>query len=930
MLRCLNQENVDACAQSYLRWIENFPANAPGFPPQELSQALIQSDGRDLRRNRMPLEFLKPVWPIVAARPAVLSWCLSNGRPNFMRRIYVLIFLVCVTLTLHAQTTLGKSGQPDPPSRDWHAGWITHPTAPLREPIVLHFRRALTLAAVPASYPVRVSADNRFILYVNGHRVGDGPARGDLTHWRYERFDLASLLQQGDNLITATVWNWGVYAAVAQISDRTAFLLESEATGETSISTGAGKSDGWQVEVEPGHTALDRDTVTFKTYFAAGPGEQIDASRYDWDWQSPTASIGNWVSAASPMRDSIFPHVSHAHSADTQGDNFWDLVPDELPHMEYTATDAGKGVLSTETTASYEPRMRLLEFPAKPIGLMANHHYRLVFDRKTLTTAYPQLTVSGGKGSKIVLTYAEALYDKDQQKGDRDEVADRKALGLTDSFLPDGGQHRTFEPLWWRTWRYLDLDITTGDQPLTLESLTANFTAYPFKELATFNSPDPDLAKIWDISWRTARDDAHETYMDTPYYEQLQYVGDTRIQALISYTVAGDDRLARQAIEAFDASRIPDGITRSRYPSSLPQSIPTFSLLYVGMLHDYWLYRPDSAFVRSKLPGTRTVLDWFARYENPDGLLRKLPWWSFIDWVAEKQEIPAYDANGESCVTTLEYLGALDQAAELEKALGDTHIYTDYSVRAFHIRSGLMSKCWSNARQLVADTPDLKSFSQQANILAVLTDVIPGAGQHEVLRRILPIDPGTTPNGVLSASYYFRFYLARALEHVPHDHADPVASLSQAYVPPAEPGPRYDNQVHADMAVEYLASLKPWRDLLPLHFSTWPEVPGNTRSDSHAWSAHPIYDLLTLVAGVEPASPGFATVRIAPHMGNLPSLTANFPHPQGNIEVKYERKGAGLDATVTLPGTLTGTFEFDGQSWPLKPGLNRIDTTSAH
>ena len=74
--------------------------------------------------------------------------------------------------------------------------------------------------------------------------------------------------------------------------------------------------------------------------------------------------------------------------------------------------------------------------------------------------------------------------------------------------------------------------------------------------------------------------------MDTPYCEQLQYVGDTRIQALISYAVAGDDRLARQALEAFDDSRFPDGITRSRYPSSLPQTIPTFSLLWVGMLHD--------------------------------------------------------------------------------------------------------------------------------------------------------------------------------------------------------------------------------------------------------------------------------------------------------------------------------------------------------
>ena len=822
-----------------------------------------------------------------------------------MRPILALLALCITCASLPAQSPM----QLDPPSREWHAGWITHPTAPLREPIVLHFRHTLALGAVPASYPVRVSADNRFILYVNGHRVGDGPARGDLTHWRYERFDLAPLLQHGDNLITATVWNWGVYAAIAQISDRTAFLLESEATGETSISTGVGKSDGWLVEVEPGHQPLDRETVSYKTYYAAGPGEQIDAAHYDWNWQSTKANGGNWVPAASPMRDSIFPGVSRAHSSDTQGDNFWDLIPDELPHMEYTPTSAGTavrtGVAALErlfplSAISVQP---LQPFPSSAVPVPASSHVHILLDRKTLTTAYPQLTVSGGKGSKIVLTYAEALYDKDQHKGDRDEIADRKALGLTDSFLPDGGDHRIFEPLWWRTWRYLDLDITTADAPITLESLTAQFTAYPFKELATFNSPDPDLTKIWDISWRTARDDAHETYMDTPYYEQLQYIGDTRIQALISYTVAGDDRLARQAIEAFDASRIPEGITRSRYPSSLPQSIPTFSLLYVGMLHDYWMYRPDPEFVRALVPGTRTILDWFSHYEAPDGLLRKLPWWSFIDWV-NQGETPTYDADGESCMTTLEYLGALNDAAGLEAALGDPTLASRYQIRATHVRTGLYVACWNRSRGLIADNPDQKVFSQQANILGVLYDVIPQDRQQEVLKQMLAIEPGTTPNGTLSASYYFRFYLARALDH-------------------------------AGMADEYLASIDPWRKLLPLHFSTWPETPAPTRSDSHAWSAHPIYDLLTLVAGIEPASPGFATVRIAPHLGNLPSLTANYPHPQGEIKVEYHytgphgdpriKGGSTFHAQINLPGSLAGTFEFGGRSWPLKPGVNRID-----
>ena len=816
---------------------------------------------------------------------------------------------------------------PDPPIRTWHASWITHPTAPLREPIVLHFRRAVTLAAVPTTYPVRVSADNRFILYVNDHRVGDGPARGDLLHWRYERFDLAPFLNPGPNLITATVWNFGILAPLAQFSDRTAFLLESEATGPDSISTGANgpanAKDTWQVEIEPGHTPLDRSTVTLQTYFAAGPGEEIDAAHYDWDWQSPTATSPSWVPATSPMRDSIFPGVNRAHSAGVTGDNQWGLVPDQLPPMEYTETDAGHAVLFPPPEEHIDPtpepgQLRSLQFP--PGTIPPHHHTKFTFDRKTLTTAYPRLTVSGGKGAKIRITYSEALYDNKQQKGDRDAKVFidengvrtvRRALGLTDRFLPDGAPHRVFEPLWWRTWRYLDLDIETAGDPLTLESLTANFTAYPFKQRATFHSPDPDLDKIWDISWRTARLDAHETYMDTPYFEQLQYVGDSRIQALISYTVANDDRLARQAIDAFDHSRIPEGLTASRYPSSLYQSIPTFSLLYIGMLHDFWMYRPDpDGFVQSKLEGVRSILNWYAQYREPGGLLRKTPGWSFVDWVSGKAEIPTYDANQTSCVTSLFYLGSLAQAADLEIAKGDPVLGRRDRAKAQYLRTEIARRCWSAQRNLIADNPDLNIFSQQANTLAVLYDVIPRAHQAAVFKRILAIDPGTTPDGILSSSYYFRFYLARALDH--------LAQARQSAKSPQK------SSTYTDLADQYLASLAPWRQLLQLHFSTWPETPGETRSDSHAWSAHPIFDLLSLVAGIEPASPAFATVRIAPHLGDLPSLTAQFPHPQGTISVDYHRTGSALDATILLPCKLTGTFVYHAKRYPLHPGTNKL------
>ena len=279
------------------------------------------------------------------------------------------------------------------------------------------------------------------------------------------------------------------------------------------------------------------------------------------------------------------------------------------------------------------------------------------------------------------------------------------------------------------------------------------------------------------------------------------------------------------------------------------------------MVHDYWMYRPDTQSSSApRFPEPAPSSTGSPLTSNPTACSTSFPGGASSTG-SPKGEIPTYDANGESCVTTLEYLGALDDAADLEKGLGDPRLAARYQDRAAHVRSGIYEKCWSDSARACSPTiPTQKNFSQQANILAVLYDVIPKDHQQDVLRRMLAIEPGTTPDGILSASYYFRFYLARALDH-------------------------------AGMADEYLNSIDPWRKLLPLHFSTWPEIPGDTRSDSHAWSAHPIYDLLTLVAGIEPASPGFATVRIAPHLGSLPSLTATYPHPQGTIKVEYHPPG---------------------------------------
>jgi alpha-L-rhamnosidase len=796
------------------------------------------------------------------------------------------VLVVCFFSSLMMGTALDGASQAAPREK-WTAQWISHPTAPLREPITLHFKKTIEAKGAPAHFVVHVSADNRFVLYVNGARVGDGPARGDLNHWRYETFDLAPMLKLGVNTVAATVWNFGVYAPVAQFTDRTAFLMEGDTAAEAAVNT----DKSWLVEVEPGQVPLPRKMNGLNVYFAAGPGETLRTADYDWNWMS--GSGPGWVAAAPALRENIFASGQTAAGYGTQADLPWALVPDALPHMAYEAEDAGHVVRSGLADVS--------GFPGRAATVPAHTKEHILLDRSELTTAYPKLTFSGGKGSHVTFTYAEALYDEKLHKGNRNEVANRQALGIIDDIYPDGGQHRVFETLWWRTWRYLDIAIEAGDEPLVLDKLEAHYTAFPFKTLATFESSDAELQKIWQIGWHTAQLDAHETYMDTPYYEQLQYSGDTRLQAMITYAMTSDDRLPRQAIRALDDSRIPLGITASRYPSALPQYIPTFSLLWIGMLHDNYMYRPDTKFVKDTLPGTRTVLDWFASYQHADGLLSKVPWWSFIDWIETNQDFPSYDKNRESCLTTFQYVGALEDAIDLESALGSSGNVEIDAKRLAAAKRGLLSECWDKRVGLFADSPMKDIFSQHSNMLAVLYDVAPKDQHQELMRKVLAKEMGESVNSsgrkgpeLIVASYYFRYYLARALDH-------------------------------AGMADNYLKTLGTWRDFLKMGFSTWPEQPGDTRSDSHAWSAHPTYDLLTLVAGIGPAEPGFKTVRIAPHLGDLTHLVASYPHDKGLIRVKYDAGSDGVKAAVNLPSGLDGMFIWKGKETRLHSGENSLN-----
>ncbi|HTY87595.1 MAG TPA: alpha-L-rhamnosidase C-terminal domain-containing protein [Candidatus Acidoferrum sp.] len=760
----------------------------------------------------------------------------------------------------------------------WPAHWIAPADASLFEYGVFLFRKHFQLPTAPPKFIVHISADNRYRLFVNGNPVCFGPQRGEPMCWHFDSIDLAPYLRAGDNVLAVQVWNYGHERPYALMSVRTGLIVQGDGPLEQSVNTG----DGWRVLRDAGYSPVIPDYARLRTFIVVGPGDQIDAAQHPWGWEQATFDDSAW-----PQPRELDPGMPVGFGT---GIVRW-LSPRTIPFM----AEAPQRFAAVRGGAGPKPAGEFLSGHA-PWSVPPHTNALMLLDQGYETDAFPELVVSGGQDATVTLAYAEALVDSEGRKGNRNEINGRHLIGVEDHFRPDGGGQRIFTTLDFRCFRYVELRVETGAEPLTVEDLRSRATGYPFVERGAFSSDDPSLTRIWEVGWRTARLCAFETYMDCPYYERLQYVGDTRIQALISLYVSGDNRLMHNAITTFDRSRIPEGLTQSRYPTLSAQIISPFSLFWIGMVHDYWRLRDDPAFIAARLHGIEDVLAWFEeRLDAQTGLLGPLPYWSFVDWpdawpwdnATSTGGVPPGAQEGGSAIVTLQYAMALDQAAELFRAYGRTAQAKHYARMADNLRKAALKRCWDANRRLLADSPAKTSFSQHVNALAVLSGAVRGEQARDLISRTL------ADRSLVPCTLYFRFYLLQALKT-------------------------------AGLGDHYLEQLGPWRDMLDLGLTTFAERPEPTRSDCHAWSASPVYEFLATVCGVEPGSPGFKTVRIEPHPGRLSHLSGTVPHPAGPIRLELTRAAEDWQARVDLPGTLTGKFVWHGRTIPLHPGLQEF------
>lgn len=751
------------------------------------------------------------------------------------------------------------------PGGVWPARWITHPDLhAASEPAVLWFE----LKTPGGKCRLHLSADQRYDLFVGDWNaagiVGAGPQRGDEHNWRFESYDID--LPAGTPL-RVRVWWLGNWAPLAQHSVRPAMLLAAEGADDAEA-WNTGKAS-WRVQARP--LPMRHERVTF------GCPAYLDGAAAGDVWPDPNAP---WQAAiiVPPVVGQTVPGVGGQaiNAADDRNTGSpWRLVPAMLPAQQIGPWKQGQVVhVDAHADEPVNPDLHDADRAAQWQGvvegkaLRTDRPERVLIDLGDYVCARPRLELRG-QGT-LAMRWSESLYEASAgeevewwpnlPKGDRGKIAGKRFFGVGDIVKADTGPGAVQTPDF-RAGRYVQIETDPGEAGMEVR-IALDESRYPHAFESTFTlaaEPGPLLKAIEPLCRRTLEMCSHETYMDTPYYERLQYIGDTRIQCLLTYALTRGDRLPRQAIRAFSDSRMTNGLTRSRYPSSEDQTIPPFSLWWVAMVHDFAMWRDDAAFVREQLNGVRSVMNAWLEGVPPG--------WMFCDWVhGWEHGVPPGSAEGQGPIFAAHQALVARQAAELERHFGND-AYADHFQQAAERLGQQAAAAFDESRGLI---PVDGTATEHAQILALLSpetmQALPAGAADTMWARLCDADFAWDA----TASVYFSHYL-------------------------------FDLCRQRRDLTPMRRRLSLWQVMLDHGCKTAVEMPEPTRSDCHAWSAHPLLHAYTTCLGIRPGAFGFQSVDVSPLVDGECAMV----HPRGTIRVS----ASGEQIDVTVPEGVR--FELD-------------------
>jgi hypothetical protein len=635
-----------------------------------------------------------------------------------------------------------------------HARWIgsAHPFD-LHE-VYLDFRSPLVKlqdAVTPAE--LRITADSRYKLWINGVFVARGPSRCHPWQQSVDRLDVTPYIQAGDNVLCIQVYQPG-YSHFAYTHRGTGGLLVNLMVGDRSLLV---SDETWRVRRNRSFNSLVPRVSIY------GSGVEDRDLRLEDHWTEVLYDGSGWASArvVAPLggypwlevQERITPLlverllplrlIEVRRSAATI-----DLMQD--PHLALRAAWQE----STPVEAPAEVR-------ADTQWLHAGHEGTFwLFDlgRAGACAAWVEIE-DAEEGQVLLVSYAEKLRDGELVISDPQTYC---RVRMTDRYCLRAGS-QVAEPFTVRGGRYLlfGLSAAPGQDPGRARlRFHARSPEYPLGEVRKLRGLDPQLQQIAHLCEETLAACLQDSFVDSAWRESSLWLGDALPQALILHSMTCDTRPLRQALTLAAAGAYPDGVLPSVLPGEVhAYAIVDYSFMWVEQLSLYQELTGDDDLVRALWPTLVKLLDRFQADVGSDGLIvsqrgRRL----FLDWAPVSRAEP-------NAIYNLHYLLAVQVAARLAEHMGETAAAAEWDRRAAALGAGIRAAFYVDG--FWWDDLSRTTRSQLAGAFAVLTHSADESQRDALLREIaarsLDLEDGPIPAALVLSSPFMHYYVFRAL-----------------------------------------------------------------------------------------------------------------------------------------------------------------------
>ena len=732
-----------------------------------------------------------------------------------------------------------------------------------QEPVYVLFRKEYVIEQVESEMVIRISADTRYKLYINGRFVEYGPARGDDKIWYVDEINITPWLEAGKNTIAVEVLRFPVAERRGNFGmHRTTtpgLYIEEKCERENKIIT----DETWKCMESPERKA--RLNLW-----------GLDSILCAEEWQTDS-NVQAWTT--NGFHDLEWKNACAYHIFQIKKDSIpGNLTLRTIPFMR-KVNRKFKGIVPKYEEEEINVWNTFLH-GEKSITIPAHTKIIMDIDAGEEMTGFVSLKAKQCHDVNVNILYSESYYQADgKTKTDREDYQNGTLKGDVKDVLTLSGENEIlWSSYWYRTFRFIQFEIETGDEACELLEFSYQETGYPLEVKTKIQTSDPSFEGIWDISLRTLKRCMQETYLDCPYYEQLQYIMDTRSEILFTYHVSGDDRLARQAMEHFRHSQREDGLLNACYPYAAGAGvIPGFSIYYIMIVYDHMMYFGDKQLVRNHLGTIDGILNYFESHLDGSGLVEKIggllfadKYWSFIDWSTAWLKTSGVPTLGMSAPITMEsmlYIYGLLHAAKLCKYVGRNDTASEYQARADKVIEAIHKNC-RDKEGVYLDSPHASSYSIHCQIFAILNGMVSKETGKQLLETALE-----NTEVYAQASVSMIFYLFRALEEVG----------------------MYDKSI---------AIWDRWRKMLDDHMTTCVENDTDQRSDCHAWGSLILYELPAVVLGVRPGTPGYETIIVDPHLAGLDFAKGSVYTPWGMVDIECK-----MDSSNRIKTVISGSDE---------------------